>query len=115
MLDAAPATPLFSCKAHELRRGHDQLVQFFGISCCDGVGFTPAPHRTGGATHFFIEAEGDVERCRWQGRWASTSRTLEIHLQEVAALTVLPSLGVPYRDRVQLFASAAEAVLSANF
>ena len=114
MLDAAPTTPLFSCKAHELRRGHDQLVKFFGISCCDGVGLTLASHRAGGAIHFFVDTEGGVERCRWHGRWASTSQTFENYVQDVAALTVLPSLGAPYRDRVQL-ASAAEALLRATF
>ena len=81
MLDAAPTTPLISCKAHELRRGHDHLVKFFGISCCDGIGLTPASHRAGGATRFLMQTEGDVERCRWQGRWASTSRTPAIYVQ----------------------------------
>ena len=114
LFGAAPATPLFSCKAAELRRGHDQLVQFFGIASSDGVGLTPASHRAGGATHAFMESGGNVEHCRWQGRWASTSRTLEIYIQEVASLTVLPSLSATYRERVGLFASVAEELLRAS-
>ena len=72
----------------------------------DGFGITPASHRGGGATLSF-ERTGDLELTRWRGRWSSTSRTLEIYIQEVAAASVLPSLDARHRELVLRFARSA--------
>ena len=101
-----PEQRLFPMKPENMRKYHDALVTFFGIPAADGRGLTPASHRGGGATWTF-EQTGDLELTRWRGRWASTSRTLEVYIQEVAAASVLPALNAGHRQRVLAFAQAA--------
>ena len=103
----SPTTRLFRMTYDNMRKYHNALVSFFGISTSDGVGLTPASHRGGGATWMF-EQTGDLDLTRWRGRWAGpTSRTLEVYIQEVAAASVLPGLDVAHRQRVLSFAQAA--------
>ena len=101
-----PSQRLFPFKAAQMRKLHDQLVGFFGVPTEDGRGLTPASHRGGGATLCF-ERTGDLELTRWRGRWSSTTRTLEIYIQEVAAASVLPALDASHRSLVLRFAKAA--------
>ena len=101
-----PSQRLFAFTASQMRKLHDHLVSFFGIPTMDGFGITPASHRGGGATLSF-ERTGDLELTRWRGRWSSTSRTLEIYIQEVAAASVLPSLDARHRELVLRFARSA--------
>ena len=101
-----PEQPLFPMKAENMRKYHDSLVTFFGVPAADGLGLTPASHRGGGATWTF-EQTGDLDLTRWRGRWAATSRTLEVYIQEVAAASVLPALDAVHRQRILAFAQAA--------
>jgi len=103
----SPTTRIFRMSYDNMRKYHDAMVSFFGISTSDGAGLTPASHRGGGATWMF-EQTGDLDLTRWRGRWAGpTSRTLEVYIQEVAAHSVLPGLDVAHRQRVLIFAQAA--------
>ena len=54
------------------------MTRWFASSASpeDGRGLTPASHRAGGATHMFAETEGNVEKCRWHGRWSSLANRL---------------------------------------
>ena len=97
---------LFGFSASQMRAYHDHLVAFFNVPVTDGVGLTPAFHRGGGATLCF-ERTGNLEQTRWRGRWASTSRTLEIYVQEVSAASVLPALDARHRELVRRFAQEA--------
>ena len=96
---------LFPISAAYLRVLHDHLVSFFGILCLDGIGLTPASHRAGGATHMFHECNS-IDTVRWHGRCACTSRTLEVYVQEVAALNVLPGLSADAIARIAFMARA---------
>ena len=100
---------LFPFKASQMRALHDKLEAFFGVPTRDGLGTTPASHRGGSATLCF-ERTGDLELTRWRGRWSSTTRTLDIYIQEVAAASVLPALDASHRLLVLRFARAAKTI-----
>ena len=53
----------------------------------------------------------DPSWVRWRGRWQS-ARSLEIYIQEVAAVAVLQTLSTADRDRIGLFAQSCEAMLT---
>ena len=89
---------------------HDALTNFFGISTRDLDGLTPASLRGGGATWLFRRC-GSADVVRWRGRWQS-HRSVEIYVQEVMTLEVMAALPAAARRRVELFASAAEELLS---
>ena len=102
-------TPLFTWTPSQLRKQHDQVVRFLGIPAIDGIGITPGSHRGGGATALF-EASGSLDFVRWRGRWSSQSRTVEIYIQEISALSVLPALSESARLAISRFAQGARAV-----
>ena len=110
----APESSLFPVSQSYMRLLHDKLVAWFGISCSDGTGITPASHRAGGATHMFLCSDS-IERVRWHGRWSCTSRTLEVYVQEVAALSLLPDLSAETRARIVYMARASLALLLESF
>ena len=105
----APTRKIFKGKASDFRKCFDALVRFFGIEPCDGKGITPASLRGGGATWLFQQT-GSIELPRWRGRWQQV-RTVEIYVQEVAALSVLPALSIPQRFRIRQFAGSAPVIL----
>ena len=51
-----------------------------------------------------------LDLIRWLGRWG-TMRTVEIYIQEVAALSALQNLPVSARARIAVFADRAAALL----
>ena len=106
---SAPTRKIFKGKASDFRECFDALVRFFGIEPCDGKGITPASLRGGGATWLFQQI-GSIELLRWRRRWQQV-RTVEIYVQEVAALSVLPALSVPRRFRIRKFAGSAPVIL----
>ena len=77
-------TLIFPYTSSQLRSWHNTFVQFFNVSTVDGVGITPASHRGGGATALFNQTES-LDLTRWRGRWSTSSRTMEIYVQEVRA------------------------------
>ena len=112
LVGIAPERELFPFRPSQLRRWHDALVSFFKVSTSDGVGVTPASHRGGGATALFNQTDC-LDLTRWRGRWSTSSRTMEIYIQEVGAAAVLPSLSAKDRDRVRRFASMARSLVLA--
>ncbi len=66
--------------------------------------------RPGGAT-WLLRAADDPELVRFRGRWAS-SRMLEVYVQEVGAVSLLPLLGAEVRERVAALAAAAPYLLA---
>ncbi len=102
---------LFSSSYATFRKVHDALVRFFGVCTDEGVGITPGSHRGGGATFMFQELE-DLNKTHWRGRWRQL-RTLEVYVQEVAAVSVLPDLEPFARERIRRFGDAAPAILQA--
>ena len=66
--------------------------------------------RPGGATGL-LRATDNPESVRFRGRWAS-SRMLEVYVQEVGAVSLLPALSVEERERVRVLAAAAPALLA---
>ena len=100
----------FTGSPTDFRRRHDALVAYFGIQTIDGLGLTPASHRGGGATRLF-QATGDLALVQWRARWR-TLRAMEIYIQEVASLSVLPDLSLEQRERIRRFASAAPSILT---
>ena len=88
---------------------HAALVAHFGIDTTDGVGITPASHRTGGATFYFI-AGVPLDVIRWHGRWQA-ARSLEIYIQEASASTFLHDLTAHQLDSLNAFSSAAPILL----
>ena len=105
------ANLIFNGTPASYRRCHDLLVQFFGVGISDGSGITPASHRGGGATWFYRTTR-DLQETRWRGRWADM-KSLEIYIQEVGALSVLPALTIKERSKIQQFAQAAPVILEA--
>ena len=67
--------------------------------------FEVASLRAGGATHLYMSTE-DGEFVRRRGRWAS-GKTMDIYVQEVAAVAVLGSLPLQTRERVLRVGAAA--------
>ena len=102
---------LFQGSYSTFRKLHDALVRFFGISVEEGIGITPGSHRGGGATFLFQELE-DLGKTQWRGRWRQL-RTLEVYVQEVAAVSLLPELDVLARERIRRFGAAAPGILQA--
>lgn len=95
-----------------LSREWSRLCCFLGLPASGANGLTPASLRSGGASWLFHSTQ-DLSMVRWRGRWAA-ARTLDIYVQEVAALSVLPALPPPAQARIQFFAARLPS-LSAAF
>ena len=102
--------PLFPGGTYQLRKVWTSCMMFFGIPYTDGAGLTPASLRAGGATWLFNQDQR-LDVVKWRGRWACM-RTLEIYIQEVAALSVLPSLPQETRNKIQRFSLQAGPLIS---
>ena len=74
-----------------------------------GEGLTPASLRGGGAVDLFHQT-GDPHLVLWRCRWRQL-RTMEHYLQEVTALSMLPSMSDNDRYRIQTFADACPQLL----
>ena len=85
-------------------------MQFPGIPTTKAHGLTPASHRGGGATYFFQECE-DLPGTQWRGRWRQL-KSMEIYIQEVAAVAFVPNLTQASRELVRSFAAALPGLLA---
>ena len=85
-------------------------MQFFGIAATEAHGLTPASHRGGGATFFFQQGE-DLPRTQWRGRWRQL-KSMEIYVQEVAAVAFVPNLSQASQELVGSFAAALPGLLA---
>lgn len=111
MRDRDRSLRIFPESAASLRARFGALVSFFSIPFKDGAGLTLASLRPGGATFWYARTDA-TEWVRFRGRWAS-SRMLETYIQEVNARSVMPALHPEARRKLQRFASAAPALLTA--
>ena len=75
-----------------------ELMAFIDISSKQGIGCTLSSFRGGGATHCYLTGMS-LSDIAWTSRWAS-QRTLEIYIQEVAALLSLAALTGSSRERI---------------
>ena len=66
--------------------------------------------RGGGATAMMLETD-DPPRVQRQGRWANP-KVMEIYLQELAAVSLIPSLEAETRKRVRLLAAASPSLMT---
>ena len=105
-----PAASIWQGTRAQFVACHNALVSKLGIGICDGSGLTPASHRGGGATWLFEES-GSLDTVRWRGRWRQ-ERTLEIYVQEVGALSVLPALSPSERDLIRALGEAAGPIIA---
>ncbi|CAK0826020.1 unnamed protein product [Prorocentrum cordatum] len=91
------------------RRCHD--AQFFGIAATEAHGLTPASHRGGGGATFCFEECEDLPRTQWRGRWRQL-KSMEICIQEVAAVALVPNMAQASRQLVASFAAALPGLLA---
>ena len=95
--------------AAQWRKMWNALLAFFSLSTQQGVGFTMASLRGGGATFHYLSGTS-LDDIAWQGRWAS-KRTLEIYIQEVTALTTLGHLPAEVQQRILRFSRVLPHIL----
>ena len=88
-----------------LRRRFRLLQARFGLVNNDGTShFDLSSFRPGGAT-WMLHCTENPDLVRRRGRWLSL-RVMEIYLQEVEAITYLPSLSAEQREFLKLMAEA---------
>ena len=92
-----------------MRRCWMALCKHLGVDVSQSRGVTLASLRGGGATALYLFG-ASIADIAWCGGWSST-RTLEIYIQEVAALTSLKDLRPADQARISLFADALPRIL----
>ncbi|CAE7348123.1 unnamed protein product, partial [Symbiodinium microadriaticum] len=105
-----PGSPLWPMSAGTLRRRFKLLQARFGLTSSDGSAhFDLSSFRPGGAT-WMLHCTENPDLVRRRGRWMSM-RVMEIYLQEVEAITYMPSLTDNQRDFLQNMAASFPALL----
>ena len=97
-----PTALLWRQSAATRRRRLEQLQQRLGLVEDGRQIFDLSSFRPGGATWMLGSTENS-ELVRRRGRWLS-QRVMDIYLQEVVAITFLPSLSIDVRDRLEALA-----------
>ena len=97
-----PQDLLFDAPYHVLRTVFNAICAEIGRPHGGPDGFTLDSLRPGGATWLYRLTDNS-ELVRFRGRWASL-RMLEIYIQEVGAISVLPNLPEAVRSQVRLLA-----------
>ena len=72
-------------------------------------GLSLASSRGRGATFLYL-IDVPLDKIRWHGRW-STVRTVEIYVQECAALSLIPKMPLAHQLGITRFAAAAPSLL----
>ncbi|CAE7191860.1 unnamed protein product [Symbiodinium microadriaticum] len=105
-----PAARLWPMSSGALRRRFRLLQSRFGLVHNDGSPhFDLSSFRPGGAT-WMLHCTENPDLVRRRGRWLSL-RVMEIYLQEVEAITYLPSLSVEQRDFLKLMTESFPVLL----
>ncbi|OLP79200.1 hypothetical protein AK812_SmicGene40547 [Symbiodinium microadriaticum] len=105
-----PSARLWPMSSGALRRRFRLLQSRFGLVNTDGSPhFDLSSFRPGGAT-WMLHCTENPDLVRRRGRWLSL-RVMEIYLQEVEAITYLPSLSADQRDFLKLMAESFPALL----
>ena len=100
---------VFSGSYAELHDVFAAILAELGLPAGGPTGLGLSSLRPGGATWLYRQTDNS-ELVRFRGRWASL-RMLEIYIQEVGALSVIPRLPPPTRQRlVDLAAYAPTAI-----
>ena len=58
-----------------------------------------------------FQQTNDVKMVQWRARWRQL-KSMEVYIQEIAALSVMPALSCVERERIRQFAAAAPALLA---
>ena len=93
-----------------LRRIFIAICEAVGLAPHDGHGLSWGSLRPGGATWLY-RCTDNSELVRFRGRWAS-ARMLETYIQEVGAVSLLPSLHPSLRERILHLAGLAPGLLA---
>ena len=102
--------PLFSGTFARMRRAFEAICSELGLPLSGCMALSWASLRPGGATWMF-ERTQDPALVRLRGRWAS-ARMLEIYIQEVGAVSLLPSLAEEARTKIRRLATLAPGLLA---
>jgi hypothetical protein len=101
---APPSARFYSGTRKQLEQDFEALLNHFAFVYGSNHGFTLASLRAGAATQMYRDGV-ELSRIQWAGRWRS-SRTLEIYIQEVAALNVLAELDLAQRHKIRWYATS---------
>ena len=102
--------PLWHQSGATLRRRLEQLQTRLGLTEDGRPVFDLSSLRPGGAT-WMLGLTENSELVRRRGRWLS-QRVMDIYLQEVVAITYLPSLAQDTRDRLDALAGDVTSILA---
>ena len=101
--------PLWQQSAATLRRRLEQIQVRLGLVEAGKPAFDLSSFRPGGAT-WALNTTENSELVRRRGRWLSL-RVMDIYLQEVVAITYLPSLDPATRECIDALAAEFSAIL----
>ena len=107
--NAAPTTMLWPLSGATLRRRFEQLQARLGLKEHGRFTFDLSSFRPGGAT-WMLGLTENSELVRRRGRWLSL-RVMDIYLQEVVAITLLPSLPADIRSLIEALAENFSGLL----
>ena len=100
---------LWRQSAATLRRRLEQIQERLGLTEAGKPAFDLSSFRPGGAT-WTLNTTENSELVRRRGRWLSL-RVMDIYLQEVVAITYLPSLAPATRECIDALAAEFSALL----
>ena len=101
---APPNARFYNGSRKQLEQDFAALLHHLAFEYGDKQGFTLASLRAGAATQMYRDGI-ELSKIQWAGRWRS-SRTLEIYIQEVAALNVLADLDSAHRQKIKWYAQS---------
>eukprot|EP00439_Symbiodinium_sp_Y106_P034509 s3508_g4.t1 len=107
-VESSLTEPLFSGSASTFRRRWDFILKQLGVP--EALKLTPGGLRGGGAVYLY-QQQTPVQDLLWRMRLRSAN-TLESYLQEVAAVSVLPSLTASTRARIEAAAAVCDVQLN---
>ena len=105
-----PASFIFDGSYAQFRVAFQALAREVGLPLAGPLALSWGSLRPGGAT-WLMRKTDNPELVRFRGRWTN-SRMLEIYVQEVGAVTLLPSLPADVRARISRLAAAAPGLLA---
>ena len=108
LAESSLTEPLFSGSASTFRRRWDFILRQLGVP--EALKLTPGGLRGGGAVYLY-QQQTPVQDLLWRMRLRSAN-TLESYLQEVAAVSVLPSLTASTRARIEASAAVCDVQLN---
>ena len=108
--EQASSDPIFSGPYSLFRDVFIAMLREVGLPTRGPLALTWGSLRPGGAT-WLLRVTDSPEAVRFRGRWTS-SRMLEIYVQEIGAVAMLPQLPPQTRQRILDLAALAPALLA---